>query len=119
MIQLFGLQTTSDEKCDGLLTSGISRGTLRTRMPCRTMDLGCSKERTGAPSWTSVEVKLEDWDCLSRSLRVEVFNCANSLQLDVLTLTVFRENKNTNSLNWILITASSRSKCVGPLHACK
>ncbi len=53
-----------------LLTSGISRGTLRTCMPCKTTGLGWSMDRTGAPSWTSVEVKLEDWDCLSRSLQV-------------------------------------------------
>lgn len=68
-----GTKLCPDEKFDGSLTSGISRGTLRTRMPCRTMDLGCSMDRTGAPSWTSVEVKLEDWDCLSLSLRVKVF----------------------------------------------
>lgn len=43
-----------------LLTSGISRGTLRTCMPCKTTGLGWSIVRTGAPSWTSVEVKLED-----------------------------------------------------------
>lgn len=70
----------SHEEYHRLLTSGISRGTLRTRMPCRTMDLGCSMVRTGAPSWTSVEVKLEDWDCLSLSLCVEVFNCVFSLK---------------------------------------
>lgn len=53
-----------------LLTSGISRGTLPPRMPCKTTGLGCSMERTGAPSCTSVEVKLEDWDCLSLSLQM-------------------------------------------------
>lgn len=51
-----------------MLTSGISRGTLRTCMPCKTTGLGWSIDNTCAPSWTSVEVKLEDWDCLSRSL---------------------------------------------------
>lgn len=51
-----------------LLTSGISKGTLRTCMPCRTTGLGWSMDSTGAPSWTSVEVKLDDWDCRSLSL---------------------------------------------------
>lgn len=51
-----------------MLTSGISRGTLRTCMPCKTTGLGWSIDNTCAPSWTSVEVKLEDWDCLSLSL---------------------------------------------------
>lgn len=51
-----------------MLTSGISSGTLRTCMPCKTTGLGWSMDNTCAPSWTSVEVKLEDWDCLSLSL---------------------------------------------------
>lgn len=49
-------------------TSGISKGTLRTCMPWRTTGLGCNKDNAGATSCTSFEVKLEDWDCLSRSL---------------------------------------------------
>lgn len=53
------------------LTSGISKGTPRTCMPWRTTGLGCSMDSTGATSWTSVEVKLEDCDCRSRSLSQE------------------------------------------------
>jgi len=52
-------------------------------MPWSTTGLGCSMDRTGAPSWTSVEVKLDDWDCLSLSLQegnitaiIEVFSHA-------------------------------------------
>lgn len=53
------------------ITSAISRGTLRTCIPWRTTGLGCSMGSTGATSWTSVEVKLEDCDCRSRSLSQE------------------------------------------------
>ena len=49
------------------LTSGISRGTRRTCMPCRTTGLGCSRLRPPATSGTSAEWKLEE--CEWRSLR--------------------------------------------------
>lgn len=100
-----------------MLTSGISRGTLRTCMPCKTTGLGWSMDNTCAPSWTSVEVKLEDWDCLSLSLAK-----GNALVLGISRSELYdsikenQGNKNDNSLNWILITSSSRSKCVGSLY---
>lgn len=49
-----------------LLTSGISRGTRRTCIPCRTTGLGCSRFRPPAASGTSAEWKLEE--CEWRSL---------------------------------------------------
>lgn len=83
------------------------------------MDLGCSMDRTGAPSWTSVEVKLEDWDC--RSLSLCVVSSVFSLKFETRPSNscLSQSENNNNSLNRILITASSRSKCVGPLHTCK
>lgn len=101
-----------------MLTSGISSGTLRTCMPCRTTGLGWSMDNTCAPSWTSVEVKLDDWDCLSLSLgsgNVLVYDNNNNRETN-------RDNdgnKNHYLLNWILITTSSRSKCVGSLYTCR
>lgn len=105
-------------------TSGISRGTLRTCMPCKTTGLGCSMDNTCAPSWTSVEVKLEDWDCLSLSLRnKKVLVLVTGLYrgfLMVFETKCFNKNYiNHHSLNRILITTSSRSKCVRSLYTCE
>lgn len=102
------------------LTSGISdisRGTLRTCMPCRTTGLGWSMVSTGAPSWTSVEVKLEDWDCRSRSLRGEERGGQTyQKQFQAKSLMRIRER---HLRHWVLITASSRSKRVRSLHSWK